>query len=62
MGNRLTEIRESRNLTMRELSKMSGVSKSTISRIESGEVIPTQTVMCKLCKALKLSLNDVFFC
>lgn len=61
MGNRLRDIRQERNLTTRKLELLSGVSKSTISRIENGEVIPTQTVMCKLCRALKLRLDDVFF-
>lgn len=62
MGNRVREIRQERNLSLDDLARLSGVSKSTISRIEIGESEPTQSVMCKICKALNLGLDEVFYC
>lgn len=62
MGNRLREIRQERGMSLEDLARLSGVSKSTISRIELGESEPTQSVMCKICKALGLKLDEVFRC
>lgn len=62
MGNKLREIRQERNLSINDLARMSGVAKSTISKIENLEVMPTQVIMCKICKTLRLRLDDVFLC
>jgi XRE family transcriptional regulator of biofilm formation len=59
---RLKEFRKKKGLTIRELSEMSGVSKSHISKIENGESDPTFTVMCKLAAALRENPWDVFSC
>ena len=50
----LRELRENKKLSIIELGKLSGVDKSTISRIENNELIPTILVLCKLCKIIFL--------
>ena len=58
----LTEIREKKRLSTRELAARSGVSRSHIQRIEAGEANPTIETMCKLAKALEVSVHDLFSC
>ena len=47
----LRELRKQNNLSIYELERLSGVDKSTISRIENNEMIPTVLIMCRLCNA-----------
>ena len=54
------EIRESKNLSQDELAKLSGVSASHIGFIENGERQPTLLVMCKLAKALKVQITELY--
>lgn len=54
------EIRESENLSQDELAKLSGVSASHIGFIENGERQPTLLVMCKLAKALKVQITELY--
>lgn len=63
LKNKLKEIREKKNLTQEELSDMSGVSRITISGIESGRMSVAKTdTLVKLADALGMSVVDVFFC
>ena len=39
--NRLHEIRDARNLSLRELAKAIGISKAQLNRIENGQSDPT---------------------
>ena len=41
VGESIRELRTARGLSIRELSKMSGISSAAISRWESGQRIPT---------------------
>ena len=43
MGFKVKEIRLAKNISQEELSKASGVSRQTISELESGEVVNTTT-------------------
>lgn len=58
----LMNIRESKWMSTRELSERSGVSRSHIQRIEAGEANPTIGTMCKLAKALEVSVHSLFSC
>lgn len=58
----LYQIREQRNLTLRQLSEASGVSKTEINLIENGKVMPKIDVICKLAKALDIRAWDLFDC
>jgi transcriptional regulator with XRE-family HTH domain len=48
------------DLSMRELSRKSGVSVSSISLIESGEVTPTVPTAIAICKALGRDFYEIF--
>lgn len=45
------------NMTQSKLAEILGVSSSTISRYESGEIEPTASVLIKLSKALNVSID-----
>ena len=53
----LKQVRESRKISQRELSKRCGVPQKTISRIESGVDIPKLSTLSKISEALDLSLR-----
>lgn len=56
----LYDIRTERNLSIRELSVLSGVSKSQINNIENGKQNPTVYTLCCLAEALNVSPYDLF--
>lgn len=57
---RLAEFREERGLTLRELSKMSGVSPDTINQIELGHRKARPSTLRKLAKSLDVKVEDFF--
>lgn len=56
----LYDIQTERNLSIRELSVLSGVSKSQINNIENGKQSPTVYTLCCLAEALNVSPYDLF--
>ena len=56
----LSEIMYNRNISVRQLSIMSGISKSTINNIMNGKYSPTMDNMELLAKALKMRITDLF--
>lgn len=58
--NKIKQIRGEKNLSLRELSRLSGVHESTIERIEKGESSPTQITMLRIAKGLKKDTSEVF--
>jgi transcriptional regulator with XRE-family HTH domain len=56
---RLQRLRTSKNLSMGALSRASGISAATISRIESGSQTPGSNVILKLSSALGVTPNDI---
>lgn len=55
------DYRTKANMTVRELSQISGVGKSTINRIENGTGNPTVEVICLLAQVLNCSPYDLFY-
>lgn len=56
----LKRLRISRNLSQNKLSKMSGIPRATLFRLESIEDSnPTLNIIYKLCLALKVTPNDL---
>lgn len=55
----LRNQRENKGYSIRTLSKLSGVSTATISRIESGLVDPKTSITQKLAAALEISLDEL---
>ena len=54
------KIRRQRNLSLRQLEYMSGVSKSQIGAIEGGQCDPSVTTLCMLAEALGVSFSELF--
>lgn len=61
MKTKIKEIRNKKNITQEELSKMSGVSRSIISGLENETIDrTTNTTMIKIAEALKVSISELF--
>jgi len=62
MKNILRETREEEGISQEELSKKSGVSRTTISELENDKTeVVTNTTLEKLAKALNKKVSDIFF-
>ena len=61
LKNRLKEIRTEKNLSQMELAEMVGVSRNTISSIETGQFSPTAKLALILCVALDKKFEEVFY-
>ena len=54
LGKRIREVRILRNLTQEDLSELTDIGASSISKIESGHFHPTDENLEKIAKALKI--------
>ncbi len=62
MKNKKMKIaRIEKDLSQEELAKIVGVSRQTISLIESGGYNPTLNLCLSICRALEKTLNDLFW-
>ncbi len=61
LKNRLKEIRAEKGLSQSGLAELVGVSRNTISSIETGQFCPTAKLALILCIALDKRFEDVFF-
>ena len=61
LKNRLKEIRAEKGLSQSELAEMVGVSRNTISSVETGQFCPTAKLALILCIALDKRFEDVFY-
>ena len=61
LKNNLAEIRREKGLSQTELAKMVGVSRNTISSIETGQFNPTAKLALILCIALDKKFEDIFY-
>ena len=61
LKNKLKEIRAEKGLSQSELAEMVGVSRNTISSIETGQFCPTAKLALILCIALDRKFEDIFF-
>ena len=58
--NRLQTIMNERNITYRELARMSGVSIGTLHKIANFQQSPTQKVMIAIACGLRMDVTEVF--
>ncbi len=58
--NNLNQIMAERNLSYRQLERMTGVSHTMLNKICMGETDPTQTTMILIAKGLRMKVVDVF--
>ncbi len=61
LKNRLKEVRTELKLSQTQLAEMVGVSRNTISSIETGQFNPTVKLALILCIALDKKFEDLFF-
>ena len=61
LQNRLKEARTEKDLSQAELAAMVGVSRNTISSIETGQFNPTAKLALVLCIALDKKFEELFF-
>ena len=61
LRNRIREIRKEKNIRQEELAKMVGVSRQTISSIETYIYFPTAKLAYLLCIALDKKFEEIFY-
>ncbi|KOV82158.1 helix-turn-helix domain-containing protein [Nocardia sp. NRRL S-836] len=59
LGNRLAALRAEHDLTLAELSERTGISKSTLSRLESDQRKPTLELLLPLSRTYQVTLDDL---
>ena len=53
--------RKERGVSIRELERITGVTRAFISRIENGDSIPSIIVICKLAKGLDIPAHELYW-
>ena len=61
LKNRLKEARSQQKLSQSQLAEMVGVSRNTISSIETGQFNPTAKLALILCIALERKFEELFY-
>lgn len=61
LKNRLKEARTEKSLSQQQLADMVGVSRNTISSIETGQFNPTAKLALILCIALDQKFEELFY-
>ena len=58
--NILSKVLYEKNMTYRELSRLTGVSKSALHKIANFESDPKQSTMISIARALNMEVNEIF--
>ena len=61
LKNRIKEARQERRLSQAALAELVGVSRNTISSIETGQFSPTAKLALILCTALDKKFEELFY-
>ena len=61
LKNRLKEARQEKGLSQAQLENLVGVSRNTISSIETGQFNPTAKLALILCIALEKKFEELFY-
>ncbi len=61
LNNNLKEARAKKQISQRELAEMVGVSRNTISSIETGQFNPTAKLALIICIALDKKFEELFY-
>lgn len=61
LKNNLKQIRAEKNISQLQLAEMVGVSRNTISSIETGQYQPTAKLAYVICIALEKKFEEVFY-
>ena len=57
---KIREVRESKHISLSELSKMTTISKSHLSNIERGEKEPSISILIRIALALKVDEKELY--
>ncbi|MCR9146605.1 MAG: XRE family transcriptional regulator [Rhodobacteraceae bacterium] len=60
LGERVRELRKSRGWTLEQAAKQAGLARSTLSKIENGQMSPTYEALKKLAEGLQISVPQLF--
>jgi len=60
LGQRVRELRKQRNWTLEQAAKQAGLARSTLSKIENGQMSPTYDALKKLAVGLEISVPQLF--
>lgn len=60
MKNRIEEIRKERGIRQEELAKMLGVSRQTVSSLETGRYNPSISLAFKVARCFGMTIEEVF--
>lgn len=61
LKNNLKKVRADKNISQQELANMVGVSRNTISSLETGQYEPTAKLALVLAIALDMKFEDLFY-
>ena len=61
LKNRVKEFRQQKGMSQEQLAELVGVSRNTISSIETGQFSPTAKLALILCYALDQKFEDLFY-
>jgi transcriptional regulator with XRE-family HTH domain len=60
IGNRLKELRESKELSQGDIEKRTGLLRCYISRVENGHTVPAVSTLEKMARALEIPMYRLF--
>lgn len=60
LGSRVRSLRKARNLTLEQAAQHAGLARSTLSKIENGQMSPTYDAVKKLAVGLEISVPQLF--
>jgi transcriptional regulator with XRE-family HTH domain len=60
IGNRLKELRESKELSQGDIEKRTGLLRCYISRVENGHTVPSVETLEKMARALEMPMYRLF--
>jgi len=60
LGSRVRELRKARNWTLEQAAQQAGLARSTLSKIENGQMSPTYDALKKLAVGLEISVPQLF--
>ncbi|SMX50606.1 helix-turn-helix domain-containing protein [Maliponia aquimaris] len=60
LGQRVRELRKERNWTLEQAARQAGLARSTLSKIENGQMSPTYDALKKLAVGLQISVPQLF--
>jgi transcriptional regulator with XRE-family HTH domain len=61
IGERLRELRETKNLSQGDIEKRTGLLRCYISRVENGHTVPAVETLEKMARALEVPLYQLFY-